>query len=126
MSDTILAGDWTVYYLNENRQKRLEYSGAGTVYTVNQVYSALQDHFDELNQMDDGTPMSAQTPTEYTIGKIDPGDTEPWFLDQTSTEFLSNGAVQTSGWDRVEATNVGIIRMAIDWTGTPQIGRAHV
>lgn len=121
MSDTILAGDFTVYYLNENRQKRLEYTGAGTIYTANQVYSALQDHFDELNQMDDGTPMSAQTPTEYTIGKIDPGDNEPWFLDQTSAEFISTGAIQTAGWNRVEATNVGIVRMDIAWTATPPV-----
>lgn len=121
MSDTILSGDFTVYYLNENRQKRLEYTGSGTIYTANQVYSALQDHFDELNQMDDGTPMSAQTPTEYTIGKIDPGDNEPWFLDQTSSEFISNGAIQTAGWDRVETTNVGIVRMDIDWTSTAPV-----
>ncbi|MHA1812363.1 MAG: hypothetical protein ACTSYX_02900 [Candidatus Thorarchaeota archaeon] len=118
MSDTILGGDFTVYYLNENRQKRLEYTGAGTVYTANQVYSALQDHFDELNQMDDGTPMSAQTPTEYTIGKIDPGDNEPWFIDHTTAEFISTGAIQTAGWDRVEGTNVGLVRMDIDWTST--------
>lgn len=118
MSDTILGGDWTVYYLNENRQKRIEYSGAGTVYTVNQVYSALQDHFDELNQMDDGTPMSAQTPTEYTVGIIDPGDTEPWFIDHTSVEFLKGGAIQTNGWNRVETTNTGIVRMEISWTAT--------
>lgn len=111
MSDTILSGDWTIYYLNENRQKRLKYSGSGTIYTVNQLYSAILDHFDESNQMDDGTPMSAATPTSYTIGKVDAGDNEPWFIDHTSVEYLSGGALNTSGWERVEGSNVGVIRV---------------
>jgi len=111
VSDTILSGDWTVYYGSENRQQRIEYTGSGTTYTVNQLYSALQNNFDELNQMDDGSPMSAQTPTEYTIGVIDSGDDDPWFIDRTSVEFLTGGAIQTASWDRVEGSNTGIIRV---------------
>ena len=38
-----------------------------TIYTVNQLYSFLQDTFDEPAQMDDPVPMSAQTPTQYTL-----------------------------------------------------------
>ena len=120
MADTILGGDWTVTYLSENRQKRLSYTGSGTVYSTNAVYSALADHMDELNQMDDGTVMSAQTGTEYTIGIIDPGDTDPWFVDATSVEYLSGGALTTNGWERVEASNTGFVRMAVSWaSGTP-------
>ena len=111
MSDTILSGDFTVHYLSETRQKRIVYTGSGTTYSVNQLYSALQDLFDELNQLDDGVPMSAQTPTEYTIGIIDSGDNDPWFIDQTTTEYLTGGAVRTTGWTRVEGSNTGIVRV---------------
>ena len=71
MSDTILSGNFTIYYLDENRQKRIEWSGSDiNINTMNELYSALQDHFDESLQMDDGVPMSAQTPVEYSIGII--------------------------------------------------------
>lgn len=113
MSDTILSGRWVVYYGAENRQKRIVRDTAVTptvTDTVNGLYSALQDLFDELNQMDDGVPMSAQTPTEYTIGIIDAGDKDPWFIDRTSVEYLTGGALKTASWDRVTGTNTGIVR----------------
>lgn len=112
MSDTILAADFTVYYDTDNRQKRIEWTGSATgTRTVNELYSALQDLFDELNQMDDGTPMSAQTPTEYTIGIIDAGDSDPWFMDKVTAEHLTGGAVSTASWLRVEGSNTGIVKM---------------
>jgi len=119
MSDTILATRWIIYYDVENRQKRLarDTSVTPTVRdTVNALYSALQDHFDELNQMDDGTPMSAQTPTAYTIGIVDAGDSDPWFIDQESTEYLTGGAIKSSNWARVEGANTGIVRMGYTQT----------
>ncbi len=122
MSDTILAGDFTVYYLAETRRKQLVWTGSATgTRTVNQVYSALQDLFDELNQMDDGVPMSAQTPTEYTIGIIDAGDKDPWFIDRTSAEHLTGGALKTSSWTRATGTNTGIVRITYT-TGTDFTG----
>lgn len=111
MSGTVLGGDFTVYYLSETRQKRVVYTGSGSTYSVNELYSALQDHFDELTQLDDGVPMSAQTPTEYTIGIIDSGDNDPWFIDPTSCEYLYGGALKTNGWTRSEGSNVGIVRV---------------
>ncbi len=118
MADTILSGDFTVYYSAENRQKRIEWTGSSTgTRTVNQLYSALQDLFDDLGQMDDGVPMSAQTPTEYTIGIIDAGDKDPWFIDRTTVEHLTGGALKTASWDRVTGTNTGIVR-ATYTTGT--------
>src|SRR3989344_1969490 len=105
---------FNVYYGAENRQKRIEWvtggTGSGTT-TVNLLYSALQNLFDELAQMDDGVPMSAQTPTEYTIGIIDSGDKDPWFIDRTSVEHLTGGALKTASWDRVQDSNVGIIKI---------------
>lgn len=115
MADTILSGRWVVYYEAENRQKRItrDTSVTPTVTdSVNALYSALQNHFDELTQMDDGVPMSAQTPTEYTIGIIDAGDKDPWFIDRTSVEYLTGGALKTASWDRVDGTNTGIVRLA--------------
>jgi hypothetical protein len=110
VSDTILSGDFTVYYEAENRQKRIKWSGSATgTRTANELYSALQDLFDELNQMDDGTPISAQTPTEYTIGIIDPGDDDPWFMDLETAEHLTNGAITTASWTRVVGSNTGLV-----------------
>lgn len=41
--------------------------GPTTRYTVNALYSWLMDLFDDAGQMDDQVPMSAQTPTEYSL-----------------------------------------------------------
>jgi hypothetical protein len=49
------------------------------------------DTFDELTQMDDTIPMSAQTPTEYTL-------INGWYMDDVSFKYLKTGAVQTNGW----------------------------
>lgn len=118
MSDTILGGDFTVYYLAETRQKRVVWTGSATgTRTVNQLYSALADLLDELNQMDDGSAISAQTPTEYTIGIIDPSDKDPWFIDKTTVEHLTGGALKTNGWLRATGTNTGIVRITYT-TGT--------
>lgn len=117
--DSILSGRWKVYYEAENRQKRVyrDTSVEPTVTdTTNELYSALQDLFDELNQMDDGVPMSAQTPTEYTIGIIDAGDDDPWFIDRTSAEYLTGGAIKTASWNRVEGSNTGIVKITCDNT----------
>ncbi len=120
MADTILSGRWVIYYESENRQKRIWRDTSvspTTTDTVNALYSALQNHFDELGQMDDGVPMSAQTPTEYTIGIIDAGDKDPWFIDRTSVEYLTGGALKTASWDRATTTNTGIVRFTYT-TGT--------
>ena len=117
MADTILSGDFTVYYSAENRRKQIVWTGSSTgTRTVNQLYSALQDLFDELTQMDDGVPMSAQTPTEYTIGIIDAGDKDPWFIDRTTVEHLTGGALKTASWDRATGTNTGILKIVCNNT----------
>lgn len=127
MADTILSGRWRIHYEAENRQKRLERVTSvspTTIDSVNALYSALQDQFDELTQMDDGSPMSAQTPTEYTIGIIDAGDKDPWFMDRTSMEFLKGGAIKTASWKRTPLVGdgtgtVGIVQ--IRYTATTNL-----
>ena len=102
MSDalTALNSDVTVAYLDETRQKRIYYSGTSMRYTANALYSALMDHFDEPARMDNPSPMSAQTPTEYTVGIIDTGDDEPWYISYELMEKIYGGAIKTSGWTR--------------------------
>jgi hypothetical protein len=110
MSTTILGGDVTVYFLDENRQQRIRWSGAASgTRTANEVYSALEDLMDEALQSDDGSVMSAETPVEYTIGKIDAGEVEPWYISLDMIEHLTGGALKTSGWTRVTGSNSGII-----------------
>src|SRR3990172_12771357 len=115
---------FNVYYSVENRQKRIEWVTGGTgngFANVNKLYSALQDLFDEIGQRDDGVPMSAQTPTEYTIGIIDSGDSDPWFIDRVSVEHLTGGALRTSSWERDlrgDGTgNTGIVRISYALSG---------
>lgn len=112
MSDTILGSNFTVAYLDENRQKRISWSGANDHDTesMNAVYSALMNLFDESAQSDDGVPMSAQTPTEYTVGLIDAGDTnDPWYITYDAMEHITGGALRTASWARVTSTNTGVV-----------------
>ena len=72
-------------------------SGAGaTVYTANALYSFIQDTFDELSGAEGNitltVPMSAQTPTSYTM-------INGWYIQNELTQFLEGGAIQTSGYD---------------------------
>jgi hypothetical protein len=81
-------------------------SGKGeTVFSVNALYSYLQDTFDELGQMDDKVPMSAQTPTDYTM-------INEWFIDEVSIKYLTGGALKTENWLRVEGTTTGIVLLS--------------
>ena len=81
-------------FLIDYTYQRIYYNtvgGSGTVYTVRDLYTYLQDTFDEFAQMDDPLPMSAQTPTEYTL-------INGWFIDEVSIRYLKGGSLQTSGW----------------------------
>jgi len=78
--------DFTIDYGN----KRLIHYSGSTVYTVNALYTYLMNTFDELDQMDDTVPMSAQTPTDYTL-------INGWFVDDDSFKYLKSGAVKTEG-----------------------------
>jgi hypothetical protein len=119
MSTTILGGDFTVYYPSDNGRKQIVWSGGsdGNLYTVNQLYSALQELFDEAGNMTVPVAMSAQTPTNYTVGCIDPSDTTPWFIDDATTQHLQGGAIATSKWTRIVGTQPGIVVLTCT-TGT--------
>jgi hypothetical protein len=120
MADTtILNGDIGVTWFDNNRCKYLEWiGGTNTEYTMNELYSAMQTLQDETTTIDDGTCFSAETPTEYTIGKIDQGDNDPWYIQFDLMEHINGGALKTSGWTRVTDTNTGIIVVPVDPGGT--------
>jgi hypothetical protein len=80
-------------YVFDYENKRLYHKPSGTaIFTANTLYSWAQDTFDELVQMDDDVPMSAQTPTEYSL-------INGWFMDYESFKYLKTGAIKTIGWD---------------------------
>lgn len=81
------------------------------IYTVNELYSFLQDTFDEPAQMDDPIPMSAQTPTQYTM-------LYPWFIDNESVKALYGGSIQTSSWTKSGAEGITALRWSTD-TNSP-------
>jgi hypothetical protein len=87
---TFLGNRWDIDY----NAKRI-YRDTATTPTITDtslaLYSALQDLFDEPDQMDDPVPMSAQTPTAFTM-------INQWFIDDESTQYLTGGALATSGW----------------------------
>jgi len=115
---TILDGDIGINYLANNRQKLMYWiGGTETSYTMNQLYSAMATLLDETTTIDSGTAFSAETPVEYTTGKIDSGDTEPWYMSFDLMEKITGGALRTSGWTRVQDSNAGIICVQVDSGG---------
>lgn len=76
--------------------KKISHTSGTTRYTVNELYSWLMDLFDDSGQMDDTVPMSAQTPTEYTL-------INGWtFNADSDVGYLYGGSivVEKSGSDR--------------------------
>ena len=109
MGDTITSGRWTFDNANRILQRDTAVSPT-TVDPILTVYSDVQDTFDEPSRMDDIVPMSAQTPTEFTIGDPRSRDTEnPWFISPQDVKYLSGGALQTANWTRTATTDNGIV-----------------
>lgn len=136
MSDTILAGKLTVYYLDENRRKQIKWTGTAAKTDVQKmitVYDATEDLFTLPTQQNDGLIFSAETPGEYTIGLIDAGQIEPWFIDLKTMEHLigdfanfTGCALKTSGWKRDlpgDGTgNTGIVVVPVTSGGAIVVG----
>jgi len=99
-----IADDINVNYVNKIIGR--DAAPSADLYTVNQLYSFLMLTFDDLAQMDDQVPMSAQTPTSYTM-------INGWYIREDLTRQLKTGAIQTSGYlDEVRALICG----ATGWT----------
>lgn len=131
MSDTILGGDFTVYYLDDNRRKQIRWTGSAlktAVRTMLTTYGAAEDLMTLPTQQNDGLIFSAETPGEYTIGTIDAGELEPWFIDLKSMEHIvgdfanfTGCALKTAGWKRTlpgDGTgNIGIVVVPVSSGG---------
>jgi hypothetical protein len=110
MADTILNGDFTVNYLDDNRRKSVRWTGTATgTRTVNELYSAMATLLDESATGDDATFMTAETPVEYTVGLIDANDADPWYIQYEAVQHCTGGAIRTSGWTRTEGSATGIV-----------------
>ena len=102
--------DFTIDFINKNilvnQTNNPFVNGLPTsIYSMNELYSYLQDLFDEPANMDIEVPMSAQTPTEYTM-------INGWFIDDQTIKTLFGGALSTDAtWTRVESSVVGIVQV---------------
>jgi len=105
MSSVILT-NWTVYYADDAGagagMKQIKWTGTTGTNTLNELYSALMNLFDNpsQNDADDSIPIKAVTPTLYEIGSFDSGDKEPWFIDPESIKHLTGGGLNTVKWKR--------------------------
>jgi len=93
----ILNRRWNYDEVNQivSRDETVDATGgpkvAGNRDHVNELYSAIADQIDEPAFMIDRNPMTAETPTLYTLRN-------GWFSDARSLEWLEGAAVQTNGW----------------------------
>lgn len=110
MSDTILGGKLTVFYLDENRRKQIKWTGTTLKSDTQKMIDVYDDSENLMTlpaQLNDGLIFSAETPGEYTVGKIDAGEIEPWFIDMKTMEHFigdfanfTGCAIKTAGWKR--------------------------
>ena len=68
--------------------KIISYSpeGSGTVYTVNELYSYLQDTFDEPVNMRYDIPIQAKSKTKYLL-------INGWTIDEEGLKHLKDGII---------------------------------
>ena len=122
-TEVLLSGDITVYFPGDAAgDKQIKWTGSTAftaTRTVNELYTALQDLFDnntagtgDYIAYDFGIPMKAVTPRVYDFGLIERDD-DPWFIDQTTIQHLTGGSIQTIGWTRTVGTNTGIVAVPI-------------
>ena len=81
--------DYTLKVLRRNSASRM---------SVQALYSGLANEFDNSTEMDDKVPMSAQTPTEFSL-------INGWHIPESSMDYLSGGSIQTIGYDAAVSTN---------------------
>lgn len=98
-----IAGDFTI---NTTTKTIRHIIGETPIYSAKELYTWLMDYFDDSGLMDDTIPMTAQTPTEFTL-------VNGWFMDDTSMQFINGGAIQTSGWTHpTNTTGIRILTLA--------------
>ena len=79
----MISSDFTI----NTTTKKISHTSGSTVYTVNAFYSWLMDVFAQLDHMAYDVPMSAQTPTNYSL-------INSWTMNADSDfQFLMSGAI---------------------------------
>jgi hypothetical protein len=112
MGDTITSGRWVPEKDGRYVWRDVTVSPS-TTDDIQVLYSDLADWADEPAQATTIVPMSAQTPTEFTIGDPRSRDTEnPWFISPQYVKYLFGGALQTANWTRTEGSDNGIITVS--------------
>ncbi len=83
----MIADDFKIDFEN----KRIFYTkkGSGKVYTVNQLYSYLQDSFSKRENMQYQTPIMATSKTEYLF-------INGWTIDEKARKYLKDGTLVVS------------------------------
>jgi hypothetical protein len=111
---TILGGDFEILFDDETvggnavagmRMVRRTSGAGSTVYTSNQLYSAVADEADAFEAMGFRNPMLPVTPNAYTMEN-------QYFLPRSSTEFLKEGTI-TCDWTNIilpDTNGNGVIR----------------
>ena len=116
-TSTILGGDFEILFADEttgtagtNAGLRMIRRAAGaseTVYTTNQLYSAVAEVTDDFIAMGFKNPMLPVTPNAYTMENY-------YFIPKSSTEYLKEGAI-TADWalaaPNTDGDGNGVIRI---------------
>ena len=122
---TILSGDFEILFDDETtspntgvgmKMVRRTAGATATVYTTNQLYSAIADAADDFQAMGFENPMLPVTPNAYTMENN-------YFIPRSSTEWLNQGAISAS-W----AVTAGAGVYMVEYSGgtdfvTADIGR---
>ena len=114
-SISILGGDFEILFDDENNQnggsaavagmRTIRHTGSSeTVYTTNQLYSAVADAADEFVAMGFRNPMLPVTPNAYTMEN-------QYFIPRSSTQYLKEGAI-TADWSLTgTVTGDGVVKV---------------
>ena len=114
-SISILGGDWEILFDDEKNMaggtnavagmRTIRHTGASeTVYTTNQLYSAVADAADEFVAMGFRNPMLPVTPNAYTMEN-------QYFIPRSSTQYLKEGAI-TADWSLTGTrTGDGVVKV---------------
>ncbi len=73
----------------ENKKIRYNPKGSKKKYTVNELYSFLQDLFDEPENMKYDIPIKAKSKTEYLL-------VNGWTIDGKAKKHLKGGTLKTA------------------------------
>lgn len=82
-----IGNDFSVDYSH----KVIKHASGTTVYTMNEFYSFVSSLFDEQTNLTQDVPISAQTPTDYTL-------INGWFIPDDTFRYLKGGSISTQGW----------------------------